>query len=184
MQEFEILRVVLRTGAYLACTACGHDRFEAHEWKLNTTGMTAFGMDWMNRDATCYVCSECRMIHWFDVNAEFRFRDTRTRTPPRRGFPPPATHPRADPPNPAPEPTRIPHVPVRSPEHRFESRPAAENRIPYSPRFTARSRFAGSRRNRPTRATAPLPFLPQVSGAFSYSREVGRAGLEPATQGL
>ncbi|MFI6869222.1 hypothetical protein [Nocardia sp. NPDC050406] len=59
--------VPLLNGQLLTCDTCGHTTFEQRQWKLQTTGMTAMGMDWANRDATCYVCWACRRIHWFYI---------------------------------------------------------------------------------------------------------------------
>ncbi|MEU6738376.1 hypothetical protein [Streptosporangium sandarakinum] len=59
--------VTFPDGRHLTCDTCGNDRFEQHSWKLQTTGMTFMNLDWANRDATCYVCSVCRRIHWFHL---------------------------------------------------------------------------------------------------------------------
>ncbi|WP_162231671.1 hypothetical protein [Allosalinactinospora lopnorensis] len=42
-------------------------QFEQYKWKLNTAGMSFMNLDWLNREATCYVCSGCRHIHWFHL---------------------------------------------------------------------------------------------------------------------
>ncbi|MET9065288.1 hypothetical protein ACWDR1_15405 [Streptosporangium sandarakinum] len=59
--------VTFPDGRHLTCDTCGNERFEQHSWKLQTTGMTFMNLDWANRDATCYVCSVCRRIHWFHL---------------------------------------------------------------------------------------------------------------------
>lgn len=56
----------LSNGQELACVVCKNNRFERASWKLQTTGMTMFNLDWANRDATCLVCTACDYIHWFD----------------------------------------------------------------------------------------------------------------------
>ena len=33
--------------------------------QLNTSMMTFFGLDWLNREATCLVCGSCGYVHWF-----------------------------------------------------------------------------------------------------------------------
>jgi hypothetical protein len=59
--------VPLPNGRNLVCDTCQNDRFEQYQWKLQTTGMTLMGLDWANRDATCFVCYACRRIHWFHL---------------------------------------------------------------------------------------------------------------------
>ncbi|GAA3138376.1 hypothetical protein GCM10010466_31650 [Planomonospora alba] len=59
--------VTLPNGLALQCDTCRNETFEYHRWKLQTTGMTFMGLDWANRDATCFVCTECRRIHWFHL---------------------------------------------------------------------------------------------------------------------
>jgi hypothetical protein len=53
----ESQRVSLPHGDSLRCDTCRNDVFEEHRWKLQTTGMTFFDLDWANRDATCFVCT-------------------------------------------------------------------------------------------------------------------------------
>lgn len=65
-QPPRVVRVTLETGDPLRCIVCRHDRFEKRAWKLNTTGMEFAGLGWANRNALCYVCVQCRFIHWFD----------------------------------------------------------------------------------------------------------------------
>jgi hypothetical protein len=65
MNEPQTVR--LPHGDNLRCDTCGRDVFEEYRWKLQTTGMTFFNLDWANRDATCYVCTSCRRIHWFHL---------------------------------------------------------------------------------------------------------------------
>ncbi|MFG2076864.1 hypothetical protein SAMN05421874_111120 [Nonomuraea maritima] len=60
-------QIWLPHGVMLLCDTCDNDVFEVHTWKLQTTGMTFLGLDWANRDATCYVCTACRRIHWFHL---------------------------------------------------------------------------------------------------------------------
>ncbi|WP_432924960.1 hypothetical protein ACQPZZ_31190 [Microbispora sp. CA-135349] len=57
--------VALPNGRTLKCDTCENELFEQRRWKLQTTGMTFMNLDWANRDATCFVCSSCRRIHWF-----------------------------------------------------------------------------------------------------------------------
>ncbi|MFI0419008.1 hypothetical protein [Spongiactinospora sp. 9N601] len=59
--------VTFPNGRKLICDTCDNDVFESHRWKLQTTGMSLFNLDWANRDAACFVCTACRRIHWFHV---------------------------------------------------------------------------------------------------------------------
>ncbi|HXF96675.1 MAG TPA: hypothetical protein VNI61_11310 [Gemmatimonadales bacterium] len=52
-------------GRPLTCQVCGHTRFRRRRAKLNTTWMTFFELDWLNRSADCYVCDRCGFVHWF-----------------------------------------------------------------------------------------------------------------------
>lgn len=52
-------------GNAMQCEICHHDRFYQREGKIQTTGMTFFGMDWLNASATCVVCEKCGYVHWF-----------------------------------------------------------------------------------------------------------------------
>ncbi len=56
----------LAHGKRLTCVVCGADQFTRHAWKLQTTGMSLFNLDWANNDATCLVCTTCHYIHWFN----------------------------------------------------------------------------------------------------------------------
>ncbi|MBM3879835.1 MAG: hypothetical protein FJ387_08965 [Verrucomicrobia bacterium] len=52
-------------GRPLKCLLCGHTEFWKREAQLNTTGATLLGLDWANELGSCYVCAQCRYIHWF-----------------------------------------------------------------------------------------------------------------------
>jgi predicted nucleic-acid-binding Zn-ribbon protein len=49
----------------LRCQICQHDRFFQREGKIQTTGMTLFDLDWLNKSANCVVCAQCGYVHWF-----------------------------------------------------------------------------------------------------------------------
>jgi len=53
-------------GEKLRCCVCQNDTFYKKRIQLNTSLMTLFKLDWLNKDATCFVCSECTHIIWFD----------------------------------------------------------------------------------------------------------------------
>lgn len=52
-------------GRPLACVVCGEASFAYREVKLNTTGMTFFDLDWLNRSGVGAVCLTCGYLHTF-----------------------------------------------------------------------------------------------------------------------
>lgn len=56
---------VVVAGRQLACVVCGGDRFAYREVKLNTTGLTFFDLDWLNRSGTGAICVGCGYLHTF-----------------------------------------------------------------------------------------------------------------------
>jgi predicted nucleic-acid-binding Zn-ribbon protein len=52
-------------GRALKCPVCGNGSFRSRKAQLNTSVATFFGLDWANRSATCYVCTQCAHISWF-----------------------------------------------------------------------------------------------------------------------
>lgn len=52
-------------GHSLTCPICGNTQFRTREAQLNTAVATFFDLDWANKSATCYICSECTHILWF-----------------------------------------------------------------------------------------------------------------------
>jgi uncharacterized protein len=52
-------------GAPLRCQHCGHRHFLEKKAQLNTSLLTFFDLDWLNRSAMLYVCCRCGLIHWF-----------------------------------------------------------------------------------------------------------------------
>ena len=52
-------------GKKLNCPVCGNDKFWTRTAQLNTATATFFNLDWANKSATCFVCSECTHISWF-----------------------------------------------------------------------------------------------------------------------
>jgi uncharacterized protein len=49
----------------LVCSHCLGNIFEERHAKLNTTLMTLFDMDWLNKTADVFVCSNCGHLEWF-----------------------------------------------------------------------------------------------------------------------
>jgi hypothetical protein len=52
-------------GHVLRCPVCNNEFFWSRGAQLNTAIATFFKLDWTNRTATCFVCSECTHISWF-----------------------------------------------------------------------------------------------------------------------
>lgn len=52
-------------GITLTCNHCENDTFYKDTRLLNSAGATFMGFDWANKQATIYICSNCKMIHWF-----------------------------------------------------------------------------------------------------------------------
>ena len=52
-------------GHDLSCPVCANKYFWTRRAQLNTSVASFFGLDWANRSATCFVCSECTYIYWF-----------------------------------------------------------------------------------------------------------------------
>jgi predicted nucleic-acid-binding Zn-ribbon protein len=53
------------SGLPLHCPHCQHTRFFERNWQLNTSGMSFFDLDWLNRSAKNFVCARCGRIEWF-----------------------------------------------------------------------------------------------------------------------
>jgi predicted nucleic-acid-binding Zn-ribbon protein len=52
-------------GHELQCPVCGNKYFWIKRVLLNTSLATLFDLDWLNRRATCFICSDCTYIFWF-----------------------------------------------------------------------------------------------------------------------
>ena len=52
-------------GHDLSCPVCQNTTFWKRQALLNTAVATFFNLDWANRSAACFVCSECMHISWF-----------------------------------------------------------------------------------------------------------------------
>ena len=52
-------------GKKLECLVCNHSTFWAKETLMNTAKMTFFNLDWLNKSALNYICSNCGFVHWF-----------------------------------------------------------------------------------------------------------------------
>lgn len=52
-------------GTVLECPICKNDEFWTRRTLMNTPGMTLFGIEWANKSALNYVCSQCGHVLWF-----------------------------------------------------------------------------------------------------------------------
>ncbi len=52
-------------GNVLKCHVCGNGYFWNRKAQLNTAAMSFLNLDWANKSAICFICSECTYIHWF-----------------------------------------------------------------------------------------------------------------------
>ena len=57
-------------GKILTCQHCGNQNFEESKAQLNTSAMTFFDLDWLNRSSKIYICSDCGRIEWFTSTVE------------------------------------------------------------------------------------------------------------------
>ena len=62
-----LLEVQVAPGKALNCLICGNNRFHERDTLLNTRAAAFFKVDWANKAATNYICSQCGFIHWFLV---------------------------------------------------------------------------------------------------------------------
>ncbi|MBT8234896.1 MAG: DNA-binding protein [Bacteroidia bacterium] len=52
-------------GIPLRCGHCQHDEFYQRRTLLNTRLFSLLDVDWANRNANCYICTNCGHIEWF-----------------------------------------------------------------------------------------------------------------------
>jgi len=62
-------RTLTVLGNPFTCRTCGTDRFYQREIKLQTTGLTFFDLDWLNRSADGAICAACGFVHTFAGDA-------------------------------------------------------------------------------------------------------------------
>lgn len=53
------------SGRQLRCPICSNTLFWTRQAQLNTAVATFFNMDWVNKSASCFICSDCTHISWF-----------------------------------------------------------------------------------------------------------------------
>jgi hypothetical protein len=52
-------------GRKLTCAVCAGQQFHERNSMLNTRLATFFNVDWANKEATNYICTQCGYIFWF-----------------------------------------------------------------------------------------------------------------------
>ncbi|WP_345950507.1 hypothetical protein ABDD95_03465 [Mucilaginibacter sp. PAMB04274] len=52
-------------GKQLICMFCQNDFFFTRQEQLHSPSRTFFDLEWTDKTATCFICSECGYIHWF-----------------------------------------------------------------------------------------------------------------------
>jgi SUMO ligase MMS21 Smc5/6 complex component len=58
-------RAIEVSGRQLRCPICSNTLFWTRQAQLNTAVATFFNMDWANKSASCFICSDCTHISWF-----------------------------------------------------------------------------------------------------------------------
>ena len=68
----------------LICPICGGKRFYDRKTLMNTAGMTFLGYDWLNAEATNFICADCSYIYWFMTDPTIQPEKPRELTPVQR----------------------------------------------------------------------------------------------------
>lgn len=58
-------QAILIRGKELACPICSNKTFYQRKALLNTETKTFLGMDFLDPNAYCFICSHCTHILWF-----------------------------------------------------------------------------------------------------------------------
>lgn len=56
---------ILPAQRFLSCHVCEGNVFAQREIKMNTTGMSFFDLDWLNKSADGVICVRCGFVHTF-----------------------------------------------------------------------------------------------------------------------
>lgn len=54
-----------QAGRAITCSHCGNNRFWTREAQLNTAGLSFLDLDFLNKSAEVYVCTNCGHLEWF-----------------------------------------------------------------------------------------------------------------------
>lgn len=52
-------------GKILTCPHCGGQDFMESQALVNTTAMTFFKLDWLDKSASVFICQDCGRMEWF-----------------------------------------------------------------------------------------------------------------------
>ena len=52
-------------GKKLVCPVCDNDLFVETKAQMNTATASFFDLDWANKEAKYFVCSDCTYVFWF-----------------------------------------------------------------------------------------------------------------------
>ncbi len=63
--QAEVKEYFVKKGLKLECAICKNTTFWTRKTLMNTPGMSFLNLDWANKSAVNYVCSECGYVHWF-----------------------------------------------------------------------------------------------------------------------
>jgi hypothetical protein len=61
-------RLVRIGDVQLACQFCSYQLFYDREIMMNTSGLTMFDLDWLNRSAIGLICAQCSHVMLFAGN--------------------------------------------------------------------------------------------------------------------
>lgn len=64
----------------LVCPICGGKKFFKRSTLMNTAGMTFLDLDWVNPEATNFICEDCTYIFWFMEDPETKKTEDRPLT--------------------------------------------------------------------------------------------------------
>lgn len=68
----------------LVCPICGGKKFYDRQTLMNTAGMTFMGYDWLNAEATNFICADCSYIYWFMYDMSEKPKEEPELTPVQR----------------------------------------------------------------------------------------------------
>jgi len=59
-------------GKRIICDHCRNEKFWNKRTLMNTPGMTLMGLEFLNKAAETYICTECGHVTWFMLVGEDR----------------------------------------------------------------------------------------------------------------
>lgn len=67
-------------GKPITCPHCQNDIFEAGDAQLNTSTMSFFNLDWLNKSVTVLVCTACGQIQWFSKRPDKKIASSNSKS--------------------------------------------------------------------------------------------------------